>query len=166
MILKKIKYQLGIILCVLSCSLFLPDITFADKTEDEILSVAEGFFVALKEKRFADAWNLLTIKSKNTIVDEVYRGINKTNTKIGRDVVGEEFEKRGELFKIYWDAFSKKFDADTVLSQSVWNIGEIKQDISVLILRYKRSEYDSDLKIYKEDGQWRFGLVESYWSRK
>ena len=44
--------------------------------------------------------------------------------------------------------------------------GEIKPDRAILILRYKRSEYDSELKIYKEDGKWRFGLVESYWTRK
>ena len=77
----------------------------------------------------------------------------------------EEFDKKGDLFLIYWNAFVKDFDPSTVLEQSVWNV-EIKPDRAILILRYKRSEYDSELKIYKEDGKWRFGLVESYWTRK
>jgi len=162
----KIRFPVTVILCILSLTLLSPIITFADKTEDEILSVTEGFFIALKERKFADAWELLTIKSKDTIITEVYKGINKTNAKIGRDVVREEFDKKGDLFLIYWNAFIKNFDTNTVLEQSVWNIGEIKSNRAILILRYKKSEYDSELQIYKEDGKWRFGLVESYWTRK
>lgn len=164
----RIKYYTTLIFCALSLtlSLLLPILTFADKAEDEILSVTEGFFIALKEKRFADAWDMLTAKSKNTIIDEVYREVNKTNSKIGKEVVKEEFDKKGELFSIYWNTFTQKFDPDTVLEQSVWNIGEIKHDRATLILRYKKSEYDSELQIYKEEGKWKFGLVESYWTRK
>ena len=159
-------FKNSIIISIIFFVVFSTVTLHADKTEDEILGVTEGFFIALKEKRFADAWDLLTAKSKDTIIDEVYRGINKTNTKIGKEVVKEEFDKKGELFKIFWDTFIKKFDADTVLEQSVWNVGKIKSDRAVLILRYKRSEYDSELQIYNEGGKWRFGLVESYWTRK
>lgn len=163
-----IKYYITLIFCTLSLtlSLLLPILTFADKAEDEILSVTERFFIALKERRFADAWDLLTVKSKNTIIDEVYKDINKTKTKMGREVVKEEFQKKGELFDIFWNNFIKKFDPDTVLEQSAWNIGRIESDRATLILRYKRSEYDSELQIYKEEGRWKFGLVESYWTRK
>jgi choline kinase len=138
----------------------------ADKIEDEILNTAEGFFIALKEKRFADAWELLTVKSKNTIISEVYKDINKTRAKIGKGVVREEFDKKGDLFLIYWNAFVKDFDPSTVLEQSVWNLGEIKDNKAIIILQYKRSDYPAELKIYKEDGKWQFGLVESFWARK
>ena len=46
----KIKYHLAIILCILSLTLLSPAIIFADKAEDEILGVTEGFFIALKKK--------------------------------------------------------------------------------------------------------------------
>lgn len=163
----KTKYPAVIvILCILLFMHLSSTIALADKAEDEILSVTEGFFIALKERRFADAWDLLTVKSKNTIIDEVYKDINKTKTKMGREVVKEEFQKKGELFDIFWNNFIKKFDPDTVLEQSAWNIGRIESDRATLILRYKRSEYDSELQIYKEEGKWKFGLVESYWTRK
>ena len=80
-----------------------------------MLTSAEGFFIALKEKRFDDAWKSLTTKSRDTIVSEVYKEINKTKAKIGRELVTEDFDKNGELSRCYWDAFIKNFDPDTVL---------------------------------------------------
>ncbi|MBI5328455.1 MAG: hypothetical protein HZB80_09255 [Deltaproteobacteria bacterium] len=142
------------------------DISVADTIENEILNVTEGFFIALKEKRFTDAWELLTAKSRDIIIDEVYTEINKTKTKIGKEIIKEEFNNNGELLDIYWNAFVKKFDPATVLEQSVWNIREIKNHSAVIFLQYKKSEYPSDLKLYKENGKWRFGLVESFWTRK
>ncbi|MCL4490447.1 MAG: hypothetical protein M1510_00870 [Nitrospirae bacterium] len=139
---------------------------YADKTEDEILGRTEGFFIALKEKRFADAWELLTVKSRDTVIDEVYRDINKTKAKIGKEVIREEFDKKGDLFLIYWNAFVKDFDPATVLEQSVWNMGKIKENKAIIILQYKKTEYPAELKIYKENGKWQFGLVESFWTRK
>ena len=138
----------------------------ADKGEDEVLTAAEAFFVALKEKSFADVWESLSNKSRDTIVNEVYHEINKTETKIGKDLVTDDFNKNGGLSRIYWNSFLKNFDPDMVLEQSVWNIGKIKADTATIILKYKESEYNSELKLYKEDGKWHVGLVESFWIMK
>ena len=159
-------FKNSIIISIIFVIVFSTVTLHADKTEDEILSRTEGFFIALKEKRFADAWELLTIKSKDTIIAEVYKDINKTKAKIGKEVVREEFDKKGDLFLIYWNAFVKDFDPSTVLEQSVWNMGEIKDNKATIILQYKKTEYPAELKIYKENGKWQFGLVESFWTRK
>ena len=119
-------FKNSIIISIIFFVVFSTVTLHADKTEDEILGVTEGFFIALKEKDLPMHGDLLTIKSKDTIIDEVYRGINKTKAKIGKEVVKEEFDKKGDLFLIYWDTFIKKFDPDTVLEQSVWNVGKIK----------------------------------------
>ncbi len=137
-----------------------------DKVEEEVLTSAEGFFIALKEKRFSDAWKYLTTKSRDTIVSEVYDEINKTKAKIGRELVAEDFDKNDELSGLYWDAFIKNFDPDTVLEQSTWNIGQMKGDTAIIVLQYKESQYNSELKLYKEDGRWRVGLIESFWMMK
>lgn len=158
--------QTIIIFGILTAFFLTPDISFSDKRQDEVLNAVEGFFVALRERRFADAWELLTDRTKETIIDEVYRDINKTKTKIGREVIKEEFDIKGELFHIYWDTFMKNFDPDAILEQSVWNMPEIKTDKAVIITRHKKSEYPSELKAYRENGKWRFGLVESFWTRK
>jgi hypothetical protein len=138
----------------------------AYKGEDEVLTAADAFFVALKEKRFADVWQSLSIKSRYTIINEVYNEINKTETKIGKGLVTDDFNKNGELSRTYWNAFLKNFDPDTVLEQSIWSIGKIKGDTATIIFKYKESEYNSELKLYKEDGIWHFGLVESFWIMK
>jgi hypothetical protein len=138
----------------------------ADKREDEVLNAGETFFVALKEKRFADAWESLTIKSRDTIINEVYNEINKTEAKIGKDLVADDFNKNGELSRLYWNAFLKNFDPDIILEQSIWSIRKIGDDTAIIVLKYKESKYNSELKLYKQDGRWHFGLIESFWIMK
>ena len=137
-----------------------------DKADEEVLTAAEGFFIALKEKRFDDAWKSLTTKSRDTIVSEVYKEINKTKAKIGRELVTEDFDNNGELSRCYWNAFIKNFDPDAVLEQSTWNIGQMKEDTAIILLQHKESQYNSELKLFKEDGRWRVGLTESFWMMK
>jgi hypothetical protein len=154
--------------CILILSLlFSSDLHSSEyDVENEVLSAAEGFFLSLKEKRFADAWEFLTIKSRDTIVSEVFNEINKKEARIGKEVVKEDFYKNGELARLYWNAFLKNFDPDIILEQSIWSIGKIKDDTATIVLKYEKSEYNSELKLYKEDGRWHVGLVESFWIMK
>lgn len=154
--------------CILILSLLLSSDLHSSEyeVENEVLSAAEGFFIALKEKRFADVWESLTPKSRDTIVSEVFNEINKKEARIGKEVVKEDFYKNGELSRLYWNAFLGNFDTDTVLERSVWSIGKIKGDTAEIILKYEKSEYNSELKLYKENGRWRLGLVESFWIMK
>lgn len=154
--------------CILILSLLLSSALHSSEyeVENEVLSAAEGFFIALKEKRFSDVWESLTDKSRDTIVTDVFNEINKTKTKIGKELVKEDFDNNGELFKLYWSAFLNNFDPDTVLEKSVWAIGKIKGDTATIVLKHKESEYNSEIKLYKEDGRWRLGLSESFWIMK
>ena len=154
--------------CILILSLlFSSDLHSSEyEVENEVLNAAEGFFLSLKEKRFADAWESLTSKSRDTIVSEVFNEINKKEARIGKEVVKEDFYKNGELARLYWNTFLKNFDPDIVLGQSIWSIGKIKGDTATIMLKYEESEYNSELKLYKEDGRWHFGLVESFWIMK
>lgn len=158
--------QTIIIFSVLTAFSLTSGVSFADKQEDEVINAVEGFFIALRDKRFTDAWELLTNRSRETIIDEVYKDINKTNVRIGIEVVKEEFDRKGDLFQIYWSNFLKNFDPDSILEQSVWNAPKIKTSMAIIITQHKKSEYPSELKVYKENGKWRFGLVESFWTRK
>ena len=154
--------------CILILSLlFSSDLHSSEyEVENEALTAAEEFFIALKEKRFADVWESLTVKSRDTIINEVSNEINKKEARIGKEVVKEDFYKNGELSRLYWNSFLKNFDPDIVLERSVWAIGKIKGDTATIVLKYKESEYNSELKLYKEDGRWHVGLVESFWIMK
>jgi hypothetical protein len=137
-----------------------------DKVEDEVLTAANSFFVNLKEKKFVDVWESITVKSRDTIINDVYKEINKTETKVGKGLVTDDFNNNGELSRSYWNSFLKNFDPDTILEKSVWSIGKIKGDTATIILKNKMSENNSELKLYKENGKWHFGLVESFWIMK
>jgi hypothetical protein len=161
--LKYIRAFYALVLLLLFCT--EPCLSI-DKGEDEVLTAAEGFFVDLKEKRFADVWQSLTPKSRDTIINEAYKEINKTETKIAKELVKEDFDTNGELSRLYWNAFLTNFNPDIILEQSVWKIGEIEDDTASIILKYKDSEYNSELKLYKDNGKWQVGLVESFWAMK
>lgn len=146
--------------------LFTPYIYPVLPEEDEVLTSAEGFFVALKEKRFSDVWDSLTLKSRETIIDEVFNEINKNGPRMGKELVREDFCSNGELSKTYWNSFLRNFDPDIVLEKSVWSIGKVKGDKATILLKLSGSDYSSELKLFKEEGRWHFGLSESFWIMK
>jgi hypothetical protein len=137
-------------------------LAYADDNETEavILNSAEVFFISLKERDFKAAWNLLSEKSRKTIMDEEY-GILKG--KINKEDLIKDFTSGGERFIYYWSTYIEDFDPDLVLKKAVWKMGEIKDNNAVIILHVQG---DAELRMFKEGGRWKFGLVESFWTRK
>lgn len=134
-----------------------------NEPEAIILDSAEKFFLSLKEGNYRMAWGLLSEKSHKTIIEDVYNAEKKINPEIKKEEVIQDFENSGKMFDIYWRNYLKNFDPDLALKKSVWKMGEVKSDKAVIILYI---EGDAELKMYKEDGKWRVGLVESFWTRK
>lgn len=137
-------------------------LAYADNNETEavILNSAEGFFISLKARNFKAAWELLSEKSRKTIMDEEY-GILKG--KINKEDLIKDFNSGGERFLYYWSTYIEDFDPDLVLKKAVWKMGEIKGNSAVIILHVQG---DAELRMFKEGGRWKFGLVESFWTRK
>jgi len=136
----------------------------AQETEKEsILFAAESFFKSLKEKNFSETWKLLSIKSKNTIAEDVY---NRLKGKVLKEKIYEDFEKVGPLAQAYWDGFLSTFNPDLVLEHCKWEFGKINRDKAEIILIYEKSENPAILQMFKEAGMWKVGLVETFWTRK
>ena len=108
----------------------------------------------------------LTTKSKDTIVDDVYKELIKSNNSYSRDQLKKDFDQNGNISKSYWDAFLTVFNPDMVLEESKWEMGLTEKDKSEIIITYKKAERPAILKMFKEDGQWKVGLVETFWTRK
>lgn len=161
---KVFSYVILLLISVFFISFGATDslLAYADNNETEtlILSSAEGFFTSLKERDFKAAWNLLSEKSRKTIVDEEY-GILKG--KINKEDLIKDFTSGGERFLYYWSTYIEEFDPDLVLKKAVWKMGEIKGHNAVIILHVQG---DAELRMFKEGGRWKFGLVESFWTRK
>ncbi|MFQ5586960.1 MAG: hypothetical protein ACE5GF_09095, partial [Thermodesulfobacteriota bacterium] len=135
-----------------------------DREIDMVLSAAECHFKAMKRRAYPEIWELLTVRSKNTIIREV--------RKSSRDVYSEEqvatdFTIGGIIARSYWNAFLNVFDPDTVLELSRWEMGRIKGKKAEIFITYKNNtERPAILKMYKEGNRWKVGLVETFWKVK
>jgi hypothetical protein len=131
-----------------------------------ILYSAEDFFISIKKSDFETSWDLLSEKSKNKIIDEIYDVSRDNGAEIEKDDIRRSFRQKGLISSNFWNAARSKFDPDMVLEESHWEIGFINNSKAEITITYRKSSRPSNLKMYKESGSWRVGLVETFWSRK
>jgi hypothetical protein len=83
----------------------------------------------------------------------------------GLDAVRGDFIAGGPIARDYWDAFLSRFDPDTALEHSRWEIGSVGKDRAEILLTHQGAERPAVLKMFLEAGGWKTGLVETFWSR-
>ncbi|MCX5809939.1 MAG: hypothetical protein NTX36_11310 [Proteobacteria bacterium] len=158
---------------ILSLLIVFP--AYAQSTGDQldaVLTPAESFFKSLKGKDYTKIWTLLSQKSQETIVDDVFKEILKnqssqtTAVEYSREQILADFKVGGSLSKSYWNSFLEYFSPDLVLDQSKWDIGTVKKDKAEISIQYKKSDNPALLKMFKENNAWKVGLVETFWTRK
>ena len=49
-----------------------------------------------------------------------------------------------------------------MLEQSTWEMGPIGKQQAEIILQYKKAEQPARLKMFKEENQWKVGLIETF----
>lgn len=169
---QKLKPEaIVVILTMLLSFFFILDFSIAEsayesETESLILDSAEKFFLLLKKSDFKNAWELLTEKSRKAVIDDVYNVSKKLGQEIKKEAVAKDFNSNGVIFNSYWNAYIQNFNPDMVLEQSKWEIGRIGKDEAEIIINYKKSEKPAIVKMLKENGAWKIGLVETFWPRR
>ena len=133
--------------------------------QEKILSAAENFFVFVKHKDYAAAWSALSAKSQSKIINDVRKESKKAGEDITHEALRNDFVTGGIMAKAYWDNFLFVFNPDMVLKECKWEMGKIKSDEAEIVLQYKKSEKPAILKMFKENGAWKFGLNESFGAR-
>jgi len=138
-----------------------------DMETDAILNSAEGLFKAMKSGDYAGVWTRLTQESKDTIVKDVLKELVKSDNAPPIGQLHRDFELGSSIIvRSYWDAYVDNFNPSTVLDNSKWEMGEVKGNKAEIILKYKKSENPAHLRMFKEAGLWKVGLVETFWNRK
>ncbi len=135
-------------------------------TETEVLESAEQFFVNLKERQYKAVWEFLSAESRETIIKEFYNSSRELLPDIQVEVIRKDFESNGVMFNSYWNAFLNSFNPDMILKQSVWKMGIVKTDTAEILLTYKKAAGPTTLKLVHEQGLWKIGLTETFWTRK
>jgi hypothetical protein len=131
-----------------------------------VLQSAEEFFLSLRDHNFILSWQLLTKKSRETIISDVYKASRKAGGETTKEDIGKDFETAGVISVSYWNAFLDSFDPDLVLEESRWEIGFVKTDKAEIVITYRKSREPAVLSVSREDGVWKVGLVETFWTRK
>ncbi len=162
----------------------------ADAPEDSpavpaILARAESLFLSMKNHDYPAIFAALSTKSRETIVAETTSALAvaarqlppgkptaadtpSTAAKIpapGPEAVLNDFVAGGPIAREYWDAFLRRFDPDAALEHSRWEIGSVGKDRAEILLTYHGADHPATLKMFLEDGNWKAGLVETFWSR-
>ncbi|TAN40742.1 MAG: hypothetical protein EPN25_06525 [Nitrospirae bacterium] len=164
----KDRFILSFTLLLLVFSQPLPAFAVSSESEmDMILTSAESVFKSMKSRSYALIWGGLSAKSQETIVEDTQKSLQKSGvSSYTNEQLAVDFSSGAVLAKAYWDSFLNNFDPDTVLSQSTWKMGPIKNDKADVIISYKKSENPAVLKMLREEGSWKVGLVETFWLRK
>ena len=126
---------------------------------DAVLESAESCFKAMKQHNHRGIWKSLSAKSQAIIVGDVAKRAAHTYSK---EQIAADFSVGGLIARSYWGEYLFYFDPDTVLEQSKWELGPIGKQQAEVILRYKKAEQPARLKMFKEQGQWKVGLIETF----
>ncbi|MBZ0158525.1 MAG: hypothetical protein K8I29_20200 [Alphaproteobacteria bacterium] len=157
-----------VIFVVCTASLGVPTETIAssDKESNEVLAAAEELFVALRSRDYTKVWGRITEASRTTIVGDVHKRLDKSKIDFSKEKVTEDFARCDDLCRTYWSNFLLNFEPNTVLTDSIWDLGFIKKNRAEIIITYKKATNSAKLKMMREEGQWKVGLVETFWTRK
>ncbi len=144
-----------------------------------ILARAESLFQSMKSRDYPAIFAALSAKSRETIVAETSSALAAAakqappgtptaaakNPAPGPEAVRSDFIAGGPIARDYWDAFLRRFDPDAALEHSRWEIGSVGKDRAEILLTHHGADHPATLKMFREDGGWKAGLVETFWSR-
>jgi len=157
----------SIVVLIIILFLTIATATLAGQTEeDKILSAADNLFVQMKNKDYKAIWGSLTTKTKEIIINDVYKASKKQKIKIEKEDLANDFNANGPNAQEYWDSYLTVFDPVIVLEQCTWEMGKIEKNEAEVILKYKKSDNPAILKMYKENNEWKVGMEESFGARK
>lgn len=129
---------------------------------NDILNSAETFFKSLADKNFSYSWEFLSAKSKKVIIDDVYTASKSSGVTYTHEQLWTDFKINGLIARTYWNGFLKNFDPNIVLDKCIWEKVLHKENYALIVIRYQKSDAPFHLKMYKEDGAWKVGLIETF----
>ena len=132
---------------------------------DNILTAAESVFQNMAQAAYPALWSGLSAQSRKSIIKNVRSAIGKTGFDYPEERLRTDFAAGGKLARDYWTSYVAEFAPKLVLEESKWTMGPIKNDYAEIIIRYRKSDRDTILRMFREDGAWKVGLDETFPTR-
>ncbi len=121
------------------------------------VDAVEGFFSALHEQRYPDAWSWLDSGTQHYIAEEV-----ATSYKLQKSDVLALFEANDPKVKWYWDAARKNLNTEQVYSKcQYWLLSEDGDSASVGC-KYPGGDQQLELLAVRQGGSWRFDYFTTF----
>jgi len=118
----------------------------------------------MKTGDYPAVWNLLTAKSRDTIVADTDEAIRKAGgSVIPKDQLREDFARCGTTCRQYWEGFLRRFDPDDALERSRWEMGTVEGDRAEVLITHRGADRPAVLRMFREGASWKVGLVETFW---
>ncbi|MBA4417329.1 MAG: hypothetical protein C0392_05400 [Syntrophus sp. (in: bacteria)] len=145
--------------------------SYAEKKPDEkgpVLDSAELFFKVMRAGEYKRIWQYLSGKSRTVVINNTYKAIlkynedAKTGVQASRELIESDFRSGGPIAKSYWDGYLGNFNPDAVLEESRWEIRESGKDRAEILILHKRAEMPVQLMMFRENGEWKVGLMETF----
>jgi hypothetical protein len=130
----------------------------------QIFDAGERFFLSLKKGEYSRVWDLLSRKSRETIINDVYKVYLQTYPDFNKQDIIDDFGNNGEKFKSYWNSFRRNFNTEIALEKSHWEIGAVQKNDAEILIQYYRSDNPTRLRLTREKNSWKVGLVETFWA--
>jgi len=168
------KYFISICFFVFILILFNYSLSIAvtNKEQDSILTSAESLFKMMKEKNYVRIWFFLSHTSRNAIIDDTYKNMMHYAKERGKGMayskeqIKDNFKTGGTIAQAYWNSYLDAFNPDMVLEQSRWEMGKVGKERAQINIIYKKAERPAVIQMFKEEGNWRVGLAETFKSAK
>ncbi len=120
----------------------------------------------MQHKDYVTIWAGLSGKSHDTIVSDTFKALKSSPGTYTEALVADDFTRGDALARAYWDAYLQHFDPVMILQDSRWEMGSMKDDSAQITITYKKAAKPATLHMVREEGRWKVGLTESFWSRK
>jgi len=130
----------------------------------ELFSVAKEFFAAIEKRDYAGVWEGITAKSREGIVDAIYKEQKEIAESATREKIREDLDTCGVMCKSFWNAYFATFDPEGTLKDSRWDFGFIKKKKAEIWITAPRADRPAKLKLFREEGKWKVGLMETFWT--
>jgi hypothetical protein len=136
--------------------------------QDAILSSAESLFRAMNDRRYSDIWSHLTLESRSRITATVAKAISQAAALAEKgkaysdEEISGDFRDGGTLSQAYWNSYLDTFNPDLALEQSAWTLANNDKVKAEIEIKYKKSDRPAVLRMYKQEGKWKVGLLETF----
>lgn len=138
--------------------------SYDDENVIRLLTTAKGFFRSIENRDYAVIWDTITVKSRAQIIKNVHKAQKGTGERSSMVQIRTDFANCAVTCRSFWDAYFNAFDPKLALEESRWEIGFVKKRKAEILITHRDSERPAQLKMYREKGVWKVGLMETFWT--